>query len=171
MALGAILVPFSQTLQTEEFNNLPMRQQVRRGFQEVGSSSRSWGKNLAVIGAVFSCTECFVEKTRGRTDRWNPVFGGCITGGVLAVRAAPTRETASRPSPHAPAKISARAPSLTAACSRALLRTRRQALGHRAWRLAALGSPPSPTRLTCWALASSTDDDPTQHTRRQHRAR
>lgn len=98
MALGAILVPFSQTLQTEEFNNLPMKQQVKRGFAEVGSSSRSWGKNLMVIGAVFSCTECFVEKSRGQTDRWNPVFGGCITGGVLAVRAAPTRETA-RPVP------------------------------------------------------------------------
>ena len=37
-----------------------------------------------VIGAVFSCTECFVEKARGRTDRWNPVVGGCITGAVLA---------------------------------------------------------------------------------------
>ena len=102
LVLGAVLVPFGSALQTEEFNNLPMRQQVKRGFQEVGSSSRSWGKNLMVIGAVFSCTECFVEKSRGRTDRWNPVFGGCITGGVLAVRAAPTRETA-RPSPHASA--------------------------------------------------------------------
>ena len=53
-------------------------------MQEVGSSSRSWGKNLAVIGAVFSCTECFIEKARGRSDKWNPVAGGCITGAVLA---------------------------------------------------------------------------------------
>ena len=84
MVVGAVLVPFGSALQTEEFNNLPLRQQFRRGMKEVGSSSRSWGKNLAVIGAVFSTTECFVEKARGRTDRWNPVFGGCITGAALA---------------------------------------------------------------------------------------
>ena len=88
--LGGVLVPFGSALQTEEFNNLPMRQQFRRGMQEVGTSSRSWGKNLAVIGAVFSCTECFVEKARGRSDRWNPVAGGCITGAVLAHGSGPT---------------------------------------------------------------------------------
>ena len=84
LVLGGVLVPFGSALQTEEFNNLPLKQQFRRGMQEVGSSSRSWGKNLAVIGAVFSCTECFIEKARGRSDKWNPVAGGCITGAVLA---------------------------------------------------------------------------------------
>ena len=90
LVLGGVLVPFGSALQTEEFNNLPMKQQFRRGMQEVGTSSRSWGKNLAVIGAVFSCTECFVEKARGRSDRWNPVAGGCITGAVLAHGSGPT---------------------------------------------------------------------------------
>ena len=89
LVLGAVLVPFGSALQTEEFNNLPLKQQFRRGMQEVGSSSRSWGKNLAVIGAVFSCTECFVEKARGRSDKWNPVAGGCITGAVLAHSSGP----------------------------------------------------------------------------------
>ena len=84
LVLGAVLVPFGSALQTEEFNNLPLKQQFRRGMQEVGSSSRSWGKNLAVIGAVFSTTECFVEKARGRTDKWNQIGGGCLTGAILA---------------------------------------------------------------------------------------
>ena len=58
-------------------------------MKEMGSQSKSWGKNLMVIGAVFSCSECFVEKSRGRSDRWNAVYGGCITGAVLARDAGP----------------------------------------------------------------------------------
>ena len=88
LALGAVLTPFNSNLQLEA-DNLPLRQQFRKGFKEMGSQSRSWGKNLMVIGAVFSCSECFVEKTRGRTDRWNSIYGGCITGGALAAQAGP----------------------------------------------------------------------------------
>ena len=29
------------------------------------------------------------EKTRARTDGWNPIVGGCVTGGVLAASAGP----------------------------------------------------------------------------------
>ena len=89
LALGAVLFPFSNSQQAVETENLPMREQVRRGMKEMGSQSKSWGKNLMVLGAVFSCSECFVEKSRGRSDRWNAVYGGCITGAVLARDAGP----------------------------------------------------------------------------------
>jgi len=89
LVLGAILAPFNSNVANMEVDNLPMREQFRRGFREMGNQSKSWGKNLMVIGAVFSCSECFVEKTRARSDRWNPIFGGCITGGVLAANAGP----------------------------------------------------------------------------------
>ena len=89
MVLGAVLAPFNSNVSNMEMDGLPMREQFRRGFREIGSQSKSWGKNLMVIGAVFSCSECFVEKTRARTDRWNPIFGGCITGGVLAAGQGP----------------------------------------------------------------------------------
>ena len=85
LVLGAVLTPFNSSLAMET-ENLPLKDQFKRGFQEMGSQSRSWGKSLMVIGAVFSCSECFVEKTRGRTDRWNAIYGGCITGGALAVQ-------------------------------------------------------------------------------------
>jgi len=88
LGLGAILTPFNSSLQTE-VENLPLKEQFRRGAQEMGAQSRSWGKNLAVIGAVFSVSECFVEKARGKSDRWNAVYGGCVTGGVLAANAGP----------------------------------------------------------------------------------
>eukprot|EP00308_Calcidiscus_leptoporus_P022646 CAMPEP_0119377806 /NCGR_PEP_ID=MMETSP1334-20130426/46745_1 /TAXON_ID=127549 /ORGANISM="Calcidiscus leptoporus, Strain RCC1130" /LENGTH=164 /DNA_ID=CAMNT_0007396833 /DNA_START=11 /DNA_END=505 /DNA_ORIENTATION=+ len=89
MVLGAVLTPFNSSIQQLETQDLPLKEQLRRGAKEVGVQSRSWGKNLMVIGAVFSCTECFVEKARGRSDRWNAIGGGCITGGVLAAGAGP----------------------------------------------------------------------------------
>lgn len=84
LVLGVVLAPFNSSMGAET-ENLPMKEQFRRGFREMGSQSRSWGKNFMVIGAVFSCSECFVEKTRGRSDSWNPVLGGCVTGSALAV--------------------------------------------------------------------------------------
>lgn len=90
MALGAVLAPFQSNMGVET-EHLPLKEQFRRGFREMGVQSRSWGRNLAVIGAVFQCSECFVEKTRGRHDRWNPVLGGCVTGGALAIQGAHCR--------------------------------------------------------------------------------
>ena len=100
LALGAVLAPFNSSVSTLEDSNLPMREQFRRGMKEIGTQSRSWGKSLMVIGAVFSCSECFVEKTRGRTDRWNPIIGGCITGGALAVNGAHAPRPSRCPMPH-----------------------------------------------------------------------
>eukprot|EP00967_Tisochrysis_lutea_P156489 scaffold315403_cov31-Tisochrysis_lutea.AAC.4 len=88
MVLGVVLTPFNSTLQAET-EHLELREQMRRGVREMGVQSRSWGKSLLVIGAVFSASECFVEKSRGRTDRWNSILGGCLTGGVLAANAGP----------------------------------------------------------------------------------
>ena len=52
-------------------------------------SSKSSGKNFAVVGAVFSGTECAIEGLRAKNDIWNGVAGGCITGGILARKAGP----------------------------------------------------------------------------------
>ena len=90
MVLGAFLAPFQSNIATMETDNMPIKDQFRYGMREIGAQSRSWGKNLLVIGAVFSCSECFVEKARGRTDRWNPIYGGCITGAALAASGAPS---------------------------------------------------------------------------------
>lgn len=52
-------------------------------------SSLSSGRNFAVVGSVFSGTECAIEGLRAKNDLWNGVAGGCITGGVLARNAGP----------------------------------------------------------------------------------
>lgn len=97
LVLGAVLMPFSASAQMDAEANKPLRQQIRTGVREMGVQSKSWGKSLMMIGAIFSCTECFVEKARGRHDRWNAVGGGCITGGILAANGARPASHASPP--------------------------------------------------------------------------
>ena len=110
LVFGALLAPFQSNIAQMESENLPMREQFRRGMKEMGQQSRSWGKNFMVIGAVFSTSECFVEKTRGRHDRWNPIYGGCLTGAILARDGARSNpERARRARTHAPPRSSGRA--------------------------------------------------------------
>jgi len=52
-------------------------------------SSLSTGRNFALVGSIFSGTECCIEGLRAKNDAWNGVWGGCITGGILARNAGP----------------------------------------------------------------------------------
>ncbi|KAK7713980.1 Mitochondrial import inner membrane translocase subunit tim22 [Botryosphaeria dothidea] len=77
------------TPQGQEIAKLPLRQQLRAGFKEMGRASYSSGKNFGLIGAVFSGTECAIEGLRAKNDLLNGVAAGCITGGALAAKAGP----------------------------------------------------------------------------------
>ena len=49
------------TPQGQEMLNLSTRQQIARGFKDMGKSSWSSAKNFGMIGALFSGTECTIE--------------------------------------------------------------------------------------------------------------
>ncbi|KAI9676429.1 MAG: Mitochondrial import inner membrane translocase subunit tim22 [Caeruleum heppii] len=68
---------------------LSTREQVRRGLKDMGSRSFSSAKNFALVGAIFSGTECCIEGFRAKNDLGNGVAAGCITGGALGARAGP----------------------------------------------------------------------------------
>ncbi|MCJ1437226.1 Mitochondrial import inner membrane translocase subunit tim22 [Xylographa pallens] len=73
----------------QQLTNLPVREQLRRGFKDMGSRSFSSAKNFGIVGAIFSGTECCIEGFRAKNDMTNGIAAGCITGGVLGAKAGP----------------------------------------------------------------------------------
>ena len=51
----------SLTAQSQALSGLPMREQIRRGFADMGKRSFSSAKNFGVVGACFAGTECVIE--------------------------------------------------------------------------------------------------------------
>ncbi|KAL8680060.1 MAG: hypothetical protein Q9186_003699 [Xanthomendoza sp. 1 TL-2023] len=47
--------------QGQQLTNLPLRQQLRSGFRDMGSRSYSSAKSFGVIGAMFAGSECCIE--------------------------------------------------------------------------------------------------------------
>lgn len=69
---------------------LPLRQQLKVGFKDMGAKSWSMAKNFGKVGALFSGIECGIEGLRAKNDLVNGVAAGCLTGGILAKNAGPT---------------------------------------------------------------------------------
>ena len=45
----------------QQLANLPLREQLKRGFKDMGSRSYSSAKNFGIVGAIFAGTECCIE--------------------------------------------------------------------------------------------------------------
>jgi len=73
----------------DAMTKLPVREQLRQGFKEMGKASYSSGKNFGKVGALFAGTECCIEGLRAKNDLMNGVAAGCLTGGVLAAGGGP----------------------------------------------------------------------------------
>lgn len=73
----------------QTLTELPMREQLKRGFKDMGQRSLSSAKNFGKVGAIFAGTECCIEGYRAKNTLSNGVMAGCITGGVLAAPAGP----------------------------------------------------------------------------------
>ncbi|CDS04811.1 mitochondrial import inner membrane translocase, subunit Tim17/22 [Lichtheimia hyalospora FSU 10163] len=63
--------------------------QMKAVLKDMGTRSYSMAKNFAVVGAIYSGTECCIESYRAKNDLYNSVAAGCFTGGALAARAGP----------------------------------------------------------------------------------
>ena len=67
-----------------QITDMPMREQLKIGFKDMGRSAWGSAKNFGYIGAVFAGTECAIEGFRAKNDLANGVAAGCLTGGWLA---------------------------------------------------------------------------------------
>ncbi|KAK5093279.1 Mitochondrial import inner membrane translocase subunit tim22 [Exophiala xenobiotica] len=77
------------TPQGRELTSLPMREQLRRGFKDMGSRSWSSAKNFGKIGFLFSICECTIEGFRAKNDLYNSAGAGGMAGAILARNAGP----------------------------------------------------------------------------------
>jgi hypothetical protein len=75
--------------QASPLQSLPLRQQLKAGFKDMGARSYSSAKNFGIVGAMFAGTECCIEGFRAKNDVKNGVAAGCVTGGILAAKAGP----------------------------------------------------------------------------------
>ncbi|KEQ94017.1 hypothetical protein AUEXF2481DRAFT_30570 [Aureobasidium subglaciale EXF-2481] len=100
----------------DAITKLPVKDQLRQGFKEMGKASWSSAKNFGLVGSIFAGTECCIEgvcflassafpyisnhgpwsnadikaqQFRAKNDLYNGVAAGCITGGALAAKAGP----------------------------------------------------------------------------------
>lgn len=51
--------------QGQQLTDLPLKEQLRRGFRDMGSRSYSSARNFGLIGAMFAGTECCIESVSG----------------------------------------------------------------------------------------------------------
>ncbi|KAK4696990.1 hypothetical protein P7C71_g1001, partial [Lecanoromycetidae sp. Uapishka_2] len=75
--------------QGQALTDLPLKEQLRRGFKDMGTRSFSSAKNFGMVGAIFAGTECCIEGYRAKNDLTNGIAAGCITGGALGAKAGP----------------------------------------------------------------------------------
>ncbi|KAI2621751.1 mitochondrial inner membrane translocase subunit Tim17/Tim22/Tim23/peroxisomal protein PMP24 [Hypoxylon sp. NC1633] len=74
----------------QPITSLPMRQQLKIGFKDMGSRSYSTAKNFGLVGLMFAGIECGIEGYRAKNDMFNGTAAGCLTGGILARSGGPT---------------------------------------------------------------------------------
>ena len=70
-------------------STLSMREALRLTYRDMLRASKSSARSFGLIGALYTATECSIEKQRGRHDLTNALAAGCITGGILAVKGGP----------------------------------------------------------------------------------
>eukprot|EP01118_Nematostelium_gracile_P000117 TRINITY_DN10108_c0_g1_i1.p1 TRINITY_DN10108_c0_g1~~TRINITY_DN10108_c0_g1_i1.p1 ORF type:complete len:198 (-),score=43.13 TRINITY_DN10108_c0_g1_i1:26-580(-) len=68
----------------------PFRAQLLQGYRTSARSSIGMAKNFGIFGGAFAVTECTLEGIRAKSDIYNGVMAGCVTGGALAWRGGPT---------------------------------------------------------------------------------
>lgn len=77
-------------MNVQQVADLPLKQQIKIQFTDMGKRSYSSAKNFGYIGMIYSGVECVVESLRAKNDIYNSVTAGCITGGGLAYKSGPS---------------------------------------------------------------------------------
>lgn len=86
--LGAAIGLFSASVGPDFQTATDLQKQtVKSVLLDMKTRTLSQAKNFAILGAMFSITECTIESYRAKTDWRNGTLAGGITGGLLGLRA------------------------------------------------------------------------------------
>lgn len=86
--LGAAIGLFSASLGPDLTSATDFQKQtVKSVLLDMKTRTLSQAKNFAILGAMFSITECTLESYRAQTDWKNGTLAGGITGGCIGLRA------------------------------------------------------------------------------------
>ncbi|KAK3279321.1 hypothetical protein CYMTET_12786 [Cymbomonas tetramitiformis] len=77
---------------TAEQMNKTVMQTLKEGAKDAGKRSWSYAKTFAGFGAVYSVSECYIEKFRAKHDIYNSGYAGCFTGAALAYKSGPAAQ-------------------------------------------------------------------------------
>lgn len=77
------------TTEVQKIAHLPFRQQMKLQFSDMGKRSWSSAKSFGKIGAIYSGVECCIESLRAKSDMYNSIAAGALTGAGLAVKSGP----------------------------------------------------------------------------------
>ncbi|KAL6948520.1 Mitochondrial import inner membrane translocase subunit tim22 [Hanseniaspora vineae] len=69
--------------------DMPFKQQMKVAWSDMTKRSWSSAKNFGYIGMIYAGVECCVESTRAKSDIFNGLAAGCLTGGGLAYKSGP----------------------------------------------------------------------------------
>ncbi len=76
-------IPAGET-STAALDSLPFKSQFRSVLRDMRIKTWSSAKNFGLVSLLFSGFECAIEKYRARTDIYNTMSAGCLSGAVLA---------------------------------------------------------------------------------------
>lgn len=86
--LGAAIGLFSASLGPDISTATDFQKQtVKSVLLDMKTRTFSQAKNFAILGAMFSVTECTIESYRAKTDWKNGTLAGGFTGGCIGLRA------------------------------------------------------------------------------------
>ncbi|KNC56136.1 mitochondrial import inner membrane translocase subunit tim22 [Thecamonas trahens ATCC 50062] len=97
MGLGAVfgLITGSINNEVTAVAGESKKEFFKRTLKHAGQHSWRMAKGFGLIGAIYTGTECYVEKYYGAHRLANAPIAGCISGFVIAIRAGPAAATAS----------------------------------------------------------------------------
>lgn len=85
----AISSPLAVGSAVQQIADLPLKQQVKLQFSDMGKRAYSSARNFGYIGMIYAGVECVVESVRAKNDIYNGLWAGCLTGGGLAYKSGP----------------------------------------------------------------------------------